>query len=252
MNNMGKELIIAKNISPMDEVSEKYPTLDLQLGESSMLSFLGLDQADRTLWFKTLNGLHPIAQGELNFMQHDVRHLSREDWLHLKKDIAYLAQDTVLLSAYTLLENILLPGLYHKVASRKQLVKRAYELLEEIGFDEFDCVNKLPAYATALQNYYAKIVRTLIVQPKLLFLDDPYAYISVDRANDLKTFFKNKVKNMGLSVVLAARHVNQVLDESSNIVFISQQKVCVFNCKSEFLISNNELVKQYLIKNEVH
>jgi len=249
---MKNTLVKAIDVIPVTDSEVACPSLSLNLNESSIVSMIGPESSGKTLWLKTLIGLNAMAQGELALLQYDIRQLNRQDWLNLKKEVSYVGQDTALLSAYTLMENILLPALYHKLASRDELTRQAYLLLDEIGFNDKAALNKLPAFTSPLQNYFIKMVRALIVQPRLLFLDDLYAHLSLDRVLSLKQFLKHKVDKTGLSIVLTTSHVKQVIDESTVIVFLSPEVVGVYQSKQDLLEASDEPIKEYLSSNDIH
>ena len=150
------------------------------------------------------------------------------------------------------MENMLLPGLYHKLGRRDQLIKQVYALLEEIGFDDMDALNQLPAFVTPLKNYYARMVRALIVRPKLLFVDDLYAHLSSDKTTGLGRFLMQKVEQTGLALVLTTDQIKQPVNESAQIVFISSDMIHIFENRNDFLSSNDDSVKQYLFSNGIH
>ena len=214
--------------------------------------YLNRKSSGKTLWLKTLNGFNAMAQGELNLLNYNIRQLSREDWLNLQKEVSYVGQDTALLSAYTLMENILLPALYHKLGNRDELTKIAHSLLEETGFTDFHNLNQLPAFVKPLQNYYVKLVRALIVNPRLLFVDDLFSHLSTDKLIELKTFLICKVKETGLSIVLTTDQIAHVIDESTAIVFVSSDAVNVYESKENMLESVDVSFKEFLSRNGIH
>ena len=245
-------LIKAINVIPQTDSVVIESSLSLNINESSMVDIIGPESSGKTLWLKALFGSNAMAQGELTLLRHNVRQINRQDWLYLKKDISYVGQDTALLSAYTLMENILLPALYHKLGSRDELTEQANTLLNEIGFDDKEALNKLPAFTTPLQNYFIKIVRALIVRPRLLFVDDLYAHISPDRALCLKKFLRHKMDETGLAIVVTTSYIKQIMDDSTEIVFLSPETVVVFESSEALLSANDESVKEYLSSNDIH
>jgi phospholipid/cholesterol/gamma-HCH transport system ATP-binding protein len=245
-------LIKAENIIPLSESNAAYLPLSLNVTESSVISIIGPELSVKTQWLKTLNGLNAMARGELTLLDHNVRQLDRQTWLGLQKEISYVGQDTALLSAYTLMENIMLPALYHKLASRNEISLQVHALLDEIGFKDMEIFSQLPAYVSPLQNYYARIVRALIVKPKLLFLDDLYAYLSPDKALSLKKFLMHKVEKTGVSIVLTTSNIKQVIDDSTMIVFVSPDAIGSYTGKKNILSAGDSPVKKYLSRFDVH
>jgi len=245
-------LIKAENISPASNSDAVYSPLSLNILKSSITSIIGPGSVEKILWLKTLNGLNAMAQGELTLLQKNVRQLDRQAWLGLQNKISFIGQDTALLSAYTLMENIMLPALYHKLADRDEISRQADVLLDEIGFEGKEMLKQLPAYASQLQNYYVKVVRALIVKPQLLFLDDLYTHLSLDKVLNLKQFLRHKVDSMGLSIVLTTRNIKQIIDESTNIIFVSPDTTALYENRQDLLKSDNASIKEYLSRYEIH
>jgi ABC-type transporter Mla maintaining outer membrane lipid asymmetry ATPase subunit MlaF len=95
-------------------------------------------------------------------------------------------------------------------------------------------------------------VRALIVRPRLLFIDDLYAHISSDRALCLKKLLRHKMDEAGLAIVVTTSYIKQIIDDSTDIVFLSPETVVVFKSGEELLGSNDESVKEYLSSNDIH
>lgn len=126
-------LLTASNIIPVAEHMFACPALNLEINDTSIISMIGPQSSSKSIWLKTLTGFNAMAQGELTILQHDIRKINRQQWLNLQKDISYVGEDSALLSALTLMENILLPALYHKMGEREDLINRAYSLLNQLG-----------------------------------------------------------------------------------------------------------------------
>lgn len=245
-------LISAENITPSSDLDAGYPPLTLNVSESSIISIISPDSATKILWLKTLKGINAIAKGELALLGENIREIDRPTWLALQKSISFVGQDAALLSAYTVQENIILPALYHKLAGREDLIKQSCSLLDEIGINDKSFLNQLPAYISPLQDYYTRIVRALIVKPKLLFLDNLYAHLSLSMALSLKRFLENKVEVTGLSIVLTSNNIKQVINESTTVVFVSANKTITYKNQQDMLKSGDASVIEYLSRYDIN
>ena len=90
---MKKILIKASNMIPLSDPEVSFPSLSVDVYESSVVSIIGAESSGKTMWLRTLNGLNAMAQGELSLLGFDVRQLSRQDWLALHKELSYVGQD---------------------------------------------------------------------------------------------------------------------------------------------------------------
>ncbi|RDH84063.1 MAG: hypothetical protein DIZ80_07985 [endosymbiont of Galathealinum brachiosum] len=249
---MMNELLTAKNIIPQAEHTFACAALNLQVSESSIISLVGPQSSSKTTWLNTLMGFNAMAQGDLTLLDHDVRQLSRTDWLDLQKDISYVGKDSALLSAYTLMENILLPALYHKIGGREELTAQVYNLFNELGFDDRGELNELPAFVTPLLIMYTKLARALIVKPKLLFIADVYAELSPGRMHNTRLFLNKYIKKTETSIILTTSHLEYIINDSSCFVFLSDKVTCVYRNKQELIESDVPCVKEYVSRAGFH
>lgn len=246
------ELLTAKNIIPQAEHTFACSALSLKINKSSIVSLIGPQSSSKTTWLNTLMGFNAMVQGELTLLEHDVRQLSRTDWLILRKDISYIGKDSALLSAYTLMENILLPALYHKIGGREELTAQVYKLFNELGFDDRDELNQLPAFVTPLLTMYTKLARALIVKPKLLFIANVFADINPGRMHNISCFLKKYIKTTDTSIILTTSHLEYIIDDSSSFVFLSNKVSRVYNNKQELIESDVPCVKEYVSRAGLH
>lgn len=245
-------LLKATNIVPDTEHLFATEPVSFEIDESSIAIIFGPQKSLTSMWLKTLTGINAIVQGDLSILNHDIRMISRDQWLNMRKDISYVGKDAALLTAYTLMENILLPALYHKMGSREELLKRAYALLDSLGFDDRAALNQLPAFVTPLQAYYTKIVRALIVRPKLIFIDDIYANLSHGRCFNLQQFLNKQLVTTGISVVMSSSDIKHVMEDASLLVFLSSQEIEVFSNQYELLSTGSCAIKAYLAESGLH
>lgn len=244
-------LLTASNIIPVAEHMFACPALNLEINDTSIISMIGPQSSSKSIWLKTLTGFNAMAQGELTILQHDIRKINRQQWLNLQKDISYVGEDSALLSALTLMENILLPALYHKMGEREDLINRAYSLLNQLGFDDREELNKLPAFVAPLLILYTRLVRALIVRPKILFMADVYSNISPGRIYNIKKFIKSHVDKTGMSVILTSSYLQHVIDDSNVFIFLSKNEAGVYSNRQDLLKSDASSVKAYLSENHI-
>jgi len=187
-------LIQARGVKPYIEGNESFPSINLNILPSTIISIIGPVSGGKNIWLKTLSGMLELETGELILLGHNMSDMQRDDWLSLRKDIAYVGQDTSLLSVLSVMENVLLPASYHKLAGRNELIKQARSMLFEIGFNDEQAFNQLPAYVNLTQRYYAMLVRAFMLNPKVVFIDDMFSQLGATASGNINKFLQKRKK----------------------------------------------------------
>lgn len=245
-------LIQANDVQPESLDEQCFPVVNLQILPSTITSFIGPDLGGKSDWLKTLAGMNSLAKGELFLLGRSLDQMTRADWLASRKKIAFVGQDSSLLSAASLLENIKLPALYHKIGSSDEIDKNVNLLLDEIGFYDVEALNQLPAYVTQSQCYCAMLVRAFILKPKVVFIDNLFSQLDADVLHRVRRFLQNKVKNENVAIVINTRDMNYALNSSNVILFANRSGVTAFNDKAAFLESPVQEIKDYIQQNQAN
>jgi putative ABC transport system ATP-binding protein len=134
-------------------------------GKSTLLHIAGaMDTAD---------------SGEITVGGQDVHALRGNDVARYRRGVGVVFQRFHLLSALSVLDNVLAPVLPIRTAYDKE--KRGRELLEDVGLSGRE--NDLPSRLSGGQQQRVAIARALIAQPGILLADEPTG--NLDSANGL-------------------------------------------------------------------
>lgn len=136
-------------------------TLDIH--EDDIVSLVGPSGCGKTTLLKILAGLQAHDGGEL--------HMGGSAGFNPGRDIGMVFQQPLLLKWRTILENVLLPAEILGLP-RKASKVRALQLLEMVGLAGF--ADKMPYELSGGMQQRAAIARSLIHDPKLVLMDEPF------------------------------------------------------------------------------
>ncbi|GJI96481.1 ABC transporter ATP-binding protein [Duganella caerulea] len=143
-------------------------------GKSTLLNVLGaLDRPD--------SGRYRLADDEISALDDDAASEVRN------RRIGFVFQSFHLLPRLTVLENVLLPQRYARVAD-PDAAGRAVALLERIGLGER--TGHLPGQLSGGQLQRAAIARALLNRPALLLADEPTGNLDSKSAADVLALLK--------------------------------------------------------------
>ena len=193
-------------------------SLDVRQGE--ILALLGPNGAGKTTLIKILSTLLIKDSGTINVLGHDMD----ADPESIRLLVGYVGQDTER-SAYarlTVRENLLFFG---------RLRGLSESLLEaQIGklSERFDFAKNLDKQFVALsggQKQTAVIIRALMHEPPLVYLDEPTKGLDPIVARRIRTFLRQLVTEHGISLLLTSHVLSEVDEMADRVALINQGSI---------------------------
>jgi ABC-type transporter Mla maintaining outer membrane lipid asymmetry ATPase subunit MlaF len=222
--------------------------LDFAIAHGEVVSIIGPDYSGKGNWLRTICGLEDTLSGSVRIKGIDTMDLSEDEWTKTRKKVAYLHQDTALLSAANGLTNVLVPAFYHqldKTLEKGLLIESALELLEEI--DPEINLDDLPAYISKDHQFKIAVARALLLKPEVLALNNPFAHFNPDSEQKFKDFLQKKVRQ-GLSLLIVTHDIDYALDISDKIIFASRDHIIYFDSTQAILDCEIPVVNGFIHK----
>jgi ABC-2 type transport system ATP-binding protein len=203
--------------------------VSLTVNRREIFGLLGQNGAGKTTLIKILTTLLAPTRGRALVMGMDVI----TDAARVRKVINLVSGGEV--SGYGLLtvrENLWMfsqfYGVPNKVANR-----RIDELLEMVGLAE-RCNTKVRELSTGLRQK-ANLVRGLVSDPLVLFLDEPTLGLDVQTSKDVRCFVKQWVKEseMGKTVLLTTHYMAEADEICDRVAIIHEGKILAVGTPGE-------------------
>ncbi len=218
------------------------PALDLTL-DSGLVLLCGPGQSRLSAWLHALAGLTPPAAGTLQLLGRPLAGAGAHRWQQLRRRAGFVSPQVPLLSIMSGLRNVMLPALYHRLAPEHEVERRAQTLLGEIAYDADHGL--LPAYMSELQRRHLLIARALMLEPRLLLLEQPLAGLDAPAADLLRDYLVGKVRPR-LELLLVAANDALLARQADAVLFVGRQGVRLFDSWAALLASPADEVQRYL------
>ncbi len=218
--------------------------LDLTLEPGTICCIVGPPNSGKTAWLRTLAAVDPPASGELTLAGQDAVRLSREAWRRLRPRVAYVGAGAPLLSVVRGLANVTLAAHYHQTGDNAAIRAKAMVLLKRLGWR--GPLDVLPAYLEEHQRLLLALARCLILDPLILFLQEPFRMMDVAGWHPFGSVLIDLARERGLAQVVATHHLPFVRRYSDRILFASQAGVREYAGWSEFSAAPDPAVQAYL------
>jgi lipopolysaccharide export system ATP-binding protein len=178
-------------------------SLDVSSGE--VVGLLGPNGAGKTTTFYMTVGLTAPDTGRVTLDGADVT--DDPMYVRARKGIGYLPQEPSIFRGLTVEQNVLaiLETLDVTPAARRQ---RARELLAELNLTH---LASSPAYTlSGGERRRAEITRALVISPKFILLDEPFAGIDPIAVTDIQKIIFH-LKERGIGVLITDHNVRETL-----------------------------------------
>ncbi|MFI6686284.1 ABC transporter ATP-binding protein [Streptomyces sp. NPDC050485] len=187
--------------------------VDLALARGSFTAVMGPSGSGKSTFLQCAAGLDRPSSGQVLLGGEEITRFSEDRLTKLRRArIGFVFQSFNLLPSLTVLQNVLLP---QRLAGERQDVRRARQLLAEVGLPEH--ASRRPGQLSGGQQQRVAIARALITGPEVVFADEPTGALDTRSAQEVLGLLRRAVDTMGATVVMvthdpvAASHADHVL-----------------------------------------
>ncbi len=146
--------------------------LNFHLKRGEVYLLVGASGSGKSILLKVLSGLWGVPQGWVKIAGLNLAKASPQVLQELRVKMGFVFQEAALISNMCLYDNIALPLRYHTSLSEAEIKTKIEEQRELLQIDRRSDY-LLPAQLSMEMRKRAALARALILEPALLFLDDP-------------------------------------------------------------------------------
>lgn len=206
--------IIVQNVSKSFDQIQALKDVSLSVEPGTVLALLGPNGAGKTTLVKILTTLLKPDSGKAVVAGYDVEHDAEE----LRTVIGLAGQYAAIDENLTGRENMEMIGrLYH--LSRPDAQARAIELLEK--FDLFEAADRRTKTYSGGMRRRLDLAASLIIQPEVLFLDEPTTSLDPHGRNSLWNIIKELVAS-GVTLFLTTQYMEEADHLADSVVVIDR------------------------------
>ena len=138
--------------------------------------------------------------------------------------IGYMLQNDHLLEWRTVFKNILL-GLEIQKKKTKENVQYAHILLDRYGLSEYE--NVKPSALSGGMRQRAALIRTLVLNPSLLLLDEPFSALDYQTRLHVSSDIYRIIKAESKTAILVTHDIAEAVALADNIIVLSKSPCTV-------------------------
>jgi lipoprotein-releasing system ATP-binding protein len=150
--------------------------------------------------------LEQPSSGEIYLTEQKISSLSEQQRTQLRNHaLGFVFQFHHLLSAFTTIENVMMPLKIRGIAEKK-LRPRAQELLAKVGLENYG--ERYPTQLSGGQQQRVAIVRALMTQPALVLADEPTGNLDTQTADSIFTLLRQINQEDGTAFLIVTHDTN--------------------------------------------
>ena len=202
----------------------------LAITSGKLVVILGLSGAGKSTFLETIGLMNKTITPDSS-IQFKPSINEKYDYLDLWNDndeiydvrrehFSFIFQNTNLMPNFTVYENICLTQMLQG-KSKKEAIKNAKILMQQIGLDEIDETKK-PYELSGGQAQRVAFVRAITPDFSVLFGDEPTGNLDEKNSWDLMMILKEKVVGMGKTAIIVTHNLELALGFADQIILITK------------------------------
>ncbi|WP_024790378.1 LPS export ABC transporter ATP-binding protein [Lebetimonas sp. JH292] len=230
--------LIAKNLKKSFKKNLIIKGVSIEAKRGEVVGLLGPNGAGKTTTFYLICGLLKPDSGEVIYENKDVTKLPL--YKKARLGIGYLPQESSIFRDLSVEDNLYIVA--EEYYDKKEKEKVVEDLLEKFNIEPIR--KRKGINLSGGERRRVEIARALVVKPKFLFLDEPFAGVDPVNVNDIKhliTFLSKE--NIG--IIITDHNVRETLSICDR-AYVLKDGLILTEGKAEEIVSHNEVRKSYL------
>ncbi len=210
---------------------------NLTLERGELVGIIGPNGAGKSTLIKTMFGLVPVRSGSVLLGDDDITGLSAHELV--SRGVGYVPQTRNVFPSLTIRENLEM-GLYLRSAAWEERSAFVYDLFPLLS----DRSNQRAGLLSGGERQMVAMGRALMMDPKVLFLDEPSAGLSP--ANQDGVFRRiGEINGAGISIVMVEQNARTCL-EICDRAYVLDQGRNAYTGTGEELLNDPKVIELYL------
>mgnify|MGYP000296861503 FL=1 len=214
--------------------SEVIHGLNFTVPKNETLAIMGRNGMGKTTLFKSLIGILPTTDGQIQVDGVDVT--NSESYQRVENGIAYVPQGRMIFPSLTVQENIE-TGM--EVSKLKNIPDEIYALFPVLR----DMRNRKGGNLSGGQQQQLAIARALVTNPKVLLLDEPTEGIQPSIIKDIANVLNEIKKMRDITIIVSEQVLSFTLAIADRIIVIDKGNFIHENMRDDV---DTDTIKKYL------
>ena len=199
--------------------------VDLTVQAGEIMVIMGGSGSGKSTLLRHLVGLDRPAVGSVRILGRDINKIGALELLALRRQMGVAFQGGALLSSLTVAENVMLP-----LAELTELDRKTMEIVARLKLEVVELAGfggLTPAELSGGMAKRAAVARAIVMDPKLLFFDEPSAGLDPVVSSALDELILKLRDAMGMAIVVVTHELQSAFKIADRITVLDGGRVLV-------------------------
>lgn len=218
--------------------------VSLSVRRGEVFAIAGGNGCGKSTLLREIVGLLTPSSGSIHLFGLDSRALEEYDGRLIHRRFGVMFQQGALFSSFTLAENVAVP-LREFTGISAQLIREIVAVkIAMVGLPP-DSATKFPSELSGGMRRRAALARALVMDPELLFLDEPTAGLDPIIAAGFDDLVLSLKRLLGLTVVMVTHDLDSLWRIADRVALLGNGKVLGVGTMRELSQSEDPVIREY-------
>lgn len=218
--------------------------IDFDVHENEIFAIMGASGSGKTTLLRQMLGLSRPLAGEIELLGERVHPDEREALFRLRRQIGVAFQHGALINSMSVIENIELPLRQHTRLDRatiRIMSRMKLEMMNLLGAEDY-----MPAELSGGMLKRAGLARAVIMDPRVLFFDEPSAGLDPATADELDNLILGLRDAHNMTIVIVTHALESAARIADRIMIVGDGGVRAIGTLDSLRASDDETIRSLL------
>ncbi len=223
-----------------------HENINLMVNHSEVLTLVGGSGSGKTTLLRQMLGLGNPSRGSVKVFgcaRDDCGHDVQKD---LRQRIGVLFQQGALFSALTVFDNIALPLRELRVL-RENIIRDIVMLRLDMVGVQAQHAYKMPAELSGGMVKRVALARALVLDPELLFLDEPTAGLDPSLSDSFVNLIKDLRKELTLTIVMVTHDLDTLVALSDRVAVLADRQLIALGGIPQIITIKHPFIEDFFL-----
>lgn len=205
-----------------DSIVRALNGVDFEIYEGEFCAIVGTSGSGKSTLLNMLAGLERPTKGEVIISDQHIEKLNEDQLVKFRRDhVGFIFQSFHLLGTMNATENVALPLSFQGVPKAVRM-KKADQMLDLVNLKKHK--KHYPSQMSGGQQQRVGVARALVVNPKIIFADEPTGNLDSHTSEEVMTLMQQVVRKQKKTLVMVT-HDNHLASYADRIFHIIDGKI---------------------------
>jgi phospholipid/cholesterol/gamma-HCH transport system ATP-binding protein len=220
--------------------------INLVVREGTTTVIVGASGEGKSVILKHMLGLLRPDRGQVLVYGKDLARIGKKELKEVRQDFGVLFQNIALFDSMNIFDNVALP-LRERTDATEAEIRANVE--EKLALMDLEGVNeKYPAQLSGGMKKRAGLARALVMNPSIVFFDEPTTGLDVSKANEIYRLFYQTQAKLKYTAVIVSHDVPKIFKLADHVALISDGIIEGCLPPEEFQLSDNPVIRSFVLE----